>query len=505
MNNVVEYVENNLLINKDKIAIICEDEKITYQDLAMSSKRVGSFIANNLFNEPVVVFMDKSINALISFLGTIYAGCFYSLINPSLPKVRIQSIKETIKTKLVITDDENYALAKQYFPDATVKNINELKEYPINEEILKNALSKHISSDPLYINFTSGSTGNPKGVVISHQAVIDFIKEFTELFPFADNDVIANQAPLDFDVSVKDIYTSLKVGGTLLLIPKKYFSTPASLLDYLCEHKVTTLTWAVSALCLITTFHGLDYKVPQTVNKVLFSGEVMPMKHLKIWQEKLPNALFVNLYGPTEITCNCLYHVINKQKDYEKIPLGKPFPNERVFLLDENDLLITEKNKVGEICVSGVAVGLGYYNNKEITTKHFCQNPLNNHYNEIIYKTGDLAYIDAANDFYFMGRKDFQIKFEGHRIELEEIEKAMMDIPEIVRAVVIFKEEKHKIEAFYIGNIAKEEIKENLKQVLPSYMVPAKFMQVAEFPLNKNGKIDRQKLQELDEKKVVEV
>ena len=334
--------------------------------------------------------------------------------------------------------------------------------------------------------------------MVSHRSVIDFMNVFTDTFNINTNDIIGNQAPFDFDVSVKDIYSSLKVGATLVIIPKKLFSRPANLLDYLCENDVTTLIWAVSALCLITTFHGLDYKVPEKVNKILFSGEVMPIKHIKQWIEKLPNAEFVNLYGPTEITCNCTYHIVDKELKYEKqIPVGKAFDNEEVFLLDENNNLITEKQETGEICVRGTALALGYYKEEKQTSEKFIQNPLNNRYLDTIYKTGDLGYFGKDDNLYFCGRKDFQIKHQGHRIELEEIERTMEKIDEIARACCIYKEEKSKIYGFYIGNIEKKELHDKLKEEIPIYMIPNVLTKIDEFPMTKNGKIDRKKLLEL--------
>lgn len=498
MFNVLDYLENSAAKFKNKIAVIEEEKNISYEELYHMSKRVGSYLATkNISNELIVVFMDKGIDTLLSFFGSVYANCYYSLINPELPEVRINNIKETTNVKYIITNDEYEEIAKKYFEDLEIINIKTLKENEINEEALSISRNNHIDCDPLYVNFTSGSTGIPKGVVVSHRSVIDFIDKFTELFHFESNDIIGNQAPFDFDVSVKDIYSSIKIGATLVIIPKKYFSSPSKLLDYISDNKVTTLTWAVSALCLITTFHGLEYKTPITVNKVIFSGEVMPLKHLKQWMEHLPKATFINVYGPTEITCNCTYHIIDRNRDYtDKIPIGIPFPNERIYLLNNENKLITTPNETGEICVGGTCLGLGYFNNKEQTEKAFIQNPTNEKYIDLIYRTGDLGYYNEQKELMFSGRKDFQIKYQGHRIELEEIDKALMNIESIIRSCTIFEEEKSKLYGFYIGDIDSKELHHKLKEILPIYMIPTKLIKMNEFPMTKNGKIDRKKLME---------
>ena len=495
MKTVLEYLENSEKKYSEKNAVIDENGKYTYKELVEKSKRIGTAISNKFEpKNPVPVLMEKGRITLSTFFGAAYAGCFYVLLNPDLPRVRLEHIIEVLGAKNLITDKEHLEIASELIDKNNVLLIEDLQETEINQEKLDDIRKKALDIDPLYANFTSGSTGIPKGVLVSHHSVMDFIDVFTDTFNINSNDIIGNQAPFDFDVSVKDIYSSIAKGATLVIIPKRLFSLPAQLLDFICENKITTMVWAVSALCLITTFHALDYRTPETVNKILFSGEVMPIKHLKQWMEHLPNATFVNVYGPTEITCNCTYHIVDRKREYEKIPAGKPFPNEEVFLLDENDKLIKDSRKTGEICVRGVCLALGYYNNKEQTESRFVQNPLNDKYIDMIYRTGDLGEYDENGEICFMGRKDFQIKHMGHRIELEEIERAIDKVEGVERSCCIFNEQKGKINGFYVGNIEKTEIITNLKENLPVFMVPNTLTKIDKFPITKNGKIDRKEL-----------
>lgn len=501
--NVLEYLEKTEIIYPDKTAVIDEFGEISYSQLLEKSKRIGSGLAEKIkLRQPVAVFCEKGIEALSVFFGIAYAGGFYVLINPELPRYRIEQIQSVLQAEYIITDEEHRAKAQGLVNDENILDIKDLNLTEMNTTALADIRSKMVDTDPLYANFTSGSTGVPKGVLVGHRSVLDFIDTFTEEFGVNAQDTIGNQAPFDFDVSVKDIYSAIKTGATLVIIPKRLFSSPAQLIDFICEHGITIMIWAVSALCLISTFHGLEYRVPNSVRSVLFSGEEMPLKHLKSWMTHLPNTEFINLYGPTEITCNCTYHRLSRERDYSGgIPIGCPFQNERVFLLDDENILITESEEIGELCVSGTALALGYYNNREQTEKAFCQNPLNRQYPERIYRTGDLAKYNKNGELLFCGRKDFQIKHMGHRIELEEIERIISKVDGVERLCAVYDHERSKLLGFYVGSIDKKELHAKLRSYLPVYMIPNTFYQLDMFPLTKNGKVDRKVLLEMRKKK----
>ncbi|MCR5420355.1 MAG: AMP-binding protein [Lachnospiraceae bacterium] len=497
----------------DRIAYSDQNKSITYAELKNNAGRIATYLAdikgrNEIKPETALCFyMEKSVDAIIVMFAGMYLNLFYSFIDIRQTSNRAESIISVLEPAFIITDESNEeALRSLSLNEEVSKNIILISDLirkidkVCTDELYLYEISKYYYDKmPLYVNFTSGSTGIPKGVVVGHASVIEFINEFTAVFSISDKDVIANQAPFDFDVSVKDIYSGLFTGAKVVLIPREYFSSPAVLMDYLCDNKVTTLIWAVSAMCFVSIMNGLEYKTPDTINKIMFSGELMPVKQLNKWKKYLPDAMYVNLYGPTEITCNCTYHILEREYDKDEvIPAGIPFKNEKVFLLDDNDREVKLPDIEGEICVGGSCLALGYYKDRKKTDEVFIQNPLNNRFNEQIYRTGDLGKYDDKGLLYYTSRKDFQIKHMGQRIELSDIDVSVMSLDGVSRACTIYDMKHKKIILFYTGEADKEAVSKELKLKLPPFMLPSKTVRLDEFPLNKNGKIDRSALEKYD-------
>ena len=495
--NILQYLENTALKQPQKIAFSDGIDSKSFDALLAESRSVGSFLlSRGQTKKPVLILMNKHPDTMSAFFGAIYAGCYYVAIDAEMPEIRIKLIIESLNPEALIFDDKNAKKAEK-LPDTICKYLfSEIKDHPLNIPALNRVRYEQIDTDPIYIVFTSGSTGIPKGVSACHRSVIDYTETLCEAIVFNENTVFGNQTPLYFDAPLKEIMPTLKFGATTYFIPKQLFMFPTKLCDYLNEHKINTICWVVSALTMISSLGALATNPPKHLKTVCFGSEVFPIPQYKLWRDACPTTEFYNLYGPTEATgMSTFWHADRDLENGEIIPIGNPFRNTQILLLDEKGNRVP-CGEVGEIYIRGTCVTLGYFNNKEKTDEAFVQNPLNKSYPELVYKTGDLAKYNKHGELVFVSRRDSQIKHMGHRIELGEIEAALANCRGINRACCVYNSEQKKIFAFYVGTVDTTSLTKELKTLLPRYMIPNVIEKLDNMPLTANGKLDRKLLSE---------
>lgn len=498
--SVMEWLDSTAHRFPQKPAVIDEEGQILFggyreKALAIARELILSGIGSK---QPVVVYLKKSAKMLISFAGAAYSGNFYSPIDINMPVARVKKILEVLQPKVVITDGELQPRLGTFGYTGRCIIYESVKPEKADADSVKEVQSRIIDTDLLYVLFTSGSTGIPKGVSITHRAVIDYIDWVTETFEITERDRFGNQAPFYFDNSILDIYSMMKTGAALYIIPSELFSQPVLLLKYLKENKINNIFWVPSALIMVSklkAFRNVDMK--GVLERVLFCGEVMPNRQLNIWRSYLPDCVYANLYGPTEITDACTYYIVDREfSDDESLPIGFPMKNTDILILNEKDEPVTEPDQAGELCVRGTSLAVGYYNNPEKTKAAFVQNPLQTAYEERIYRTGDLVKYNERHEIIYICRKDFQIKHLGHRIELGEIEMAVSSLDGISICCCLYDEKRSKIVLFLEDALPKETLNLRLKNLIPEYMLPGRVIYVDKLPLNANGKVDRVKLKE---------
>lgn len=500
-NSVLSWLDETAKRLPNKLALQDISGNITYQEYRSKSLAIAYKIVElnkGEMKKPIVVYLEKGKEVLVSFMGVAYSGCFYSPIDTEMPQSRVDKILEVLKPEIVITTNKlktnfekfNFYGSYIIYEETICSEEDETAVKPYTEKI--------IDTDLLYVLFTSGSTGVPKGVSICHRSVIDYTDWVTETFNITQKDTFGNQAPFYFDNSILDIYSCMKTGATLNIIPKKLFFQPVPLLEYIKYNKINTIFWVPSALIVVSklkAFRNVD--LSDTLKRVLFCGEVMPNKQLNIWRKFLPNVTYANLYGPTEITDACTYYIVDREfSDDEPLPIGIPMSNTDILVLNDEDKLVTD-DEVGELCVRGTSLAMGYYNNPEKTRSAFVQNPLNKAVPEIIYRTGDLVRYNEYREIIYISRKDFQIKHLGHRIELGEIETAISSLEEVTLNCCLYDEKNQKIVLFVDAQVDRDYIKERIEKLVPEYMIPGKVIYLENMPINANGKSDRIKLKEL--------
>ena len=471
----------------DRTAIwFSENNQITYAELNQTANRIARFMIERGAKKGDVVCLsgEKSSNTFASVIASLKLGCIYSILHPDSPPERLRKILSTCRPKLLLSE-----------PD--FKSLDNFEDGNLPE-------TRYVTgSDPAYIMFTSGSTGFPKGAVITHANVLNLIDWGRETFSISTDDVLTNVNPLYFDNAVFDFYSSLFTGARLVPFSRTEVSDPGLLVQKI-EAAACTLWFSVpSLLMFLQTMKAADGKHLTSVRRFIFGGEGYPKAKLKaLYDAYAPAAELFNVYGPTECTCICSSYKISADDfiDLQALPPLGHIANNFGFLILDDNYADVPAGEIGELCLLGPNVGKGYYNDPERTATAFVQNPRNEAFPEIMYKTGDLVRLDPADGkLYICGRKDNQIKHMGHRIELEEIENALHCLDHVSEAVVLHTNEngRSRIVAVIAGKqFDGNQIRSELKQIIPSYMVPSVFHREDVLPKSPNGKVDRRYLAE---------
>lgn len=503
---VQEYFSASARLHPEKPAICCEEQQLTFQQADEFSNAFARHLADLGVGRGSFVpfFMKKSVTSGLSILSILKADSAYVPVDVNSPHQRLKAILDSTQAKVIVVNNHSEALLNELLEEKDQPIIVNIEQFePHNIEPIE---YKNLSIDIAYVLFTSGSTGVPKGVMIPHKAIIDYIDWCVDEYQITEKDVISNHAPLYFDNSTFDLYTAFKSGATLHLVHDELNAVLPRLVSWIKERKISVFFCVPSVLTMLLKSRRLKDDSMDFMRHLICAGEVLPRDILDAWMAKYPKVQFTNMYGPTEITVDCSFHMITERPKSSElsIPIGKARKNMELFIRTENGVLTQDSHIQGELLVRGTSVAYGYLGDQEKTQKVFIQNPNHNLYHDPLYCTGDLVAKNENGEFLFLGRADDQIKFLGYRIELGEIEASLNSIKNVAEGVVVFNdspdESKREIGALVSleETLSTTELLKLLQSLLPPYMVPTKIQLIeGEYPRTPNGKYDRKAIKQI--------
>jgi amino acid adenylation domain-containing protein len=517
----------------DARCIVFGNESLTYAELDQQSNQLGHLLRQGgcQKGDRVCLLMPKSPEAIVSMLGALKAGCMHVPIDSASPAARVGRILESCETRWILAAGPMVPLLDELLADERFRGRISVgwldSERPRASNFqpafyradLQHARASALpqqcdSGDPAHILFTSGSTGTPKGVLITHSNVIAFVTWALEHFGIDHTDRFSGHTPFHFDLSTFDIFGTFAAGAELHLVPPSVALLPPKLVEFIRNSQLTQWFSVPSVLNYVAKFNALRQGDFPSLRRVLWCGEVLPTPALVYWMKHLPHVRFTNLYGPTEATIASSYYDVSAcpQNPQEQIPIGRACGGEELLVLND-DLEPVPAGQTGNLFIGGAGLSPGYWRDPEKTAAAFLADPRNSatpegsetsKRNERLYRTGDLAWQDESGCVYFIGRTDTQIKSRGYRIELGEIEAALNSCEALEECAVISIQAENfggwMICCAYVprdgANVTQASLRRHLEKLVPSYMLPVRWMQYPTLPKNANGKVDRPRLKD---------
>ena len=493
----------------DKPAVEARGRALTYGELQTRSNQLAHLLRERGVRrgDRVGLFFPKAVESLVAMLGVLKAGAVYVPLDPHAPARRVAGIAENCGVRALVTTAERLrALDASSLACAVLVS----GEGQGDAEIPWSALDAYpttappelsVEGDLAYILYTSGSTGQPKGVMLTHRNALTFVDWCATTFDIRPEDRLSNHAPLHFDLSVFDVYNALGAGATVSMIHEEIAVFPQRLAA-LMESQGLTVWYSVPSALVYLLLHGdLGTRDLDRLRLVLFAGEVFPMKYLRQLADVLPRAELYNLYGPTE-TNVCTYHRVDRWRlaGQERLPIGRACANTETLALDPDGRVIGS-GEIGELYVRGPSVTPGYWGDPAKTQRALVPNTLQPHLGERLYRTGDLVTPDEHGEYLFLGRRDSQVKSRGYRIELGDIEAALYAHPSVAEAAVIAVpdgEVGSRLRGFVAlkpgESLTAGALQAHCGGLLPRYMVPESIELRPELPKTSTGKTDRTRL-----------